>query len=212
MVSFNRILRCVAIATSFVAVTNCSESATSPSSANSLTPSFNKNGSQSNGGHKDHFSAGSNSGSFAIDGDHQLYISSKSICKQGVSLYGPGTWDLPCQSSDKDVQIDAQTSTTSKGHPRIDFNPPMRFNPDADDVVLVIHDPSAASNPSSVILYCNDLGICVDEGKTDKSLRTHHDSNRGIVWRKIKHFSGYAVSADCDPTQDPNQCMGDGSN
>ena len=67
----------------------------------------------------------------------------------------------------------------------------MRFKPDADDVVLVIHDPAAASNPNSVILYCNDLGVCVDEGKTDRSLQTHHDPNRGIVQGvRFKHFSG----------------------
>jgi hypothetical protein len=202
MVSFNRILRCVAIATSFVAVTNCSESATSPTSATSLTPSFNRGGSQGSSGHNDHFKAGDGYVTYKIDGTHELYISRNAICDLGTSLYGPGTWNLPCQSSNKDVDINAKTTTTSNGHPRIDFDPPMRFNPDAQDVILVIHDPVAASNPKSAIMYCNDLGVCVDEGKSDKALITHHDSERGIVWRKIRHFSGYVTSSGdpCDPT------------
>ena len=206
MVSFTQITRSAAIAFAFVAMTNCSESATSPTGSSSLTPNFNMNGAPNanSGRSHSHFTADNVANGFDIGASGHIYISRSNICDRDKSLYGPGTWNLPCSSENKDVNIDAQASTTSKGHTRIDFNPPMRFNPNSGDVILVINDPALANNPNSVILYCNDLGVCVDEGKSDKALITHHDTTRGIIWRKIRHFSGYVGSSgDCDPNVDP---------
>ena len=201
MVSFKQITRCAAIAFAFVAMTNCSESATSPTGS-SLSPSFSRSGPSGNSGRwHDRFSTSAGEGNFTIGGNHHIYISRRSICDKSGG-YGPGTWNLPCNSETKDVGIDAQTSTTVAGHTRIDFNPPMRFNPNADDVILMIYDPKAAADPKAVIYYCNDLGVCVDEGKTDPALVTHRSGN--YLWKKIRHFSGYVVGGgDCDPTIDP---------
>lgn len=204
MVSFNRILRSVAIATAFVAATNCSESATSPTGVQKLVPSFDMGRSQ--------FHANKNANPHAMVNGHAITITQSSICDLATSTYGPGTWDSPCDLSTDSVAVTSTVSTTPSGHPRIDFQPAMRFAPGSPDVVLTIYDPTAASNPNSVILYCNDANVCVDEGKNDSSMRTYHDALRGLVWRKIKHFSGYAVSGDgsCDPTTDPT-CIPDPS-
>ena len=214
MVSFNQILRSVAIATAFVAVTNCSETATSPSSANSSTPSFNRSGP---GGHgqSDRFLAGGASGSsvvpnFTLDGGSYIQFPNGSVCQIGVSGYGTSVWDATCQTNKGPVQISWTSSTTKSGHSRYDFNPPMRFVP-GHTVMLYIYDPVAANNPNSVIVYCNDLNICVDEGKNDPSLVTGHNPATGYIFRRIKHFSGYATSVggDCDPS-DPT-CGNQGS-
>jgi hypothetical protein len=201
MVSFNRILRSVAVATAFVAATNCSESATSPTSAPfHARPSFNVGG----GNSLAHF-ADKNANTFGIGVGHSVTISQANICDLATSSYGPGTWDNPCTLSADSVAFTSTVSTTLSGHPRIDFQPAMRFAPGTGDVIIVFADSAAAANPNSVILYCDASNTCVDESKTDSSLRTYHDTVRGIVYRKIKHFSGYAVSGDgsCDPTQDP---------
>ena len=199
MVSFTKITRCAAIAFAFVAMTNCSETATSPlSSSRSQTPSFGYNAG-------DHFLANGNYTMYDLGNGNAIYMTSRSVCKLGQSGYGSGTWTNPCVADSSDsISITWNTGTTKAGHQRYDFFPAMRFNPNGDDVILVIHDQALANNPNSIIYYCDDNGVCVDESKTDPSLKTYQDPSRGIIWRKIRHFSGYVGSSgDCDPTVDP---------
>lgn len=203
MVSFNQILRSVAIAAAFVAVTNCSESATSPTSANSLNPSFSRHSGQGGHGRSDGFDAGVNGSTFTLDGGSQINFSSSSICQLGKSGYGASYWNSGCDAATNNVHITWTSSNTASGHPRYDFQPAMRFVP-GHDVILVIYDPIAANNPNSYIAYCNDANVCVNEGLTDHNLITYHDTGKGIIWRKIRHFSGYAVTGDCDPSVDPS--------
>jgi len=46
------------------------------------------------------------------------------------------------------------------------------------------------------ILFCPvaDRQGCVDESQFDKSLTTKIDFKRGLVYRRIKHFSGYLAA------------------
>jgi len=41
--------------------------------------------------------------------------------------------------------------------------------------------------------YCNAAG-CVDESLTDPDLRSNVDVENKVVFRRIKHFSGYVVA------------------
>ena len=46
---------------------------------------------------------------------------------------------------------------------------------------------------SWVMKYCNDAGTCVNEAETDLSLGSFIDRENAVVFRRIKHFSGYIV-------------------
>jgi hypothetical protein len=38
------------------------------------------------------------------------------------------------------------------------------------------------------------LWSCVDESQSDQSLKTTVDASQNLVWRRIKHFSGYLIA------------------
>ena len=44
------------------------------------------------------------------------------------------------------------------------------------------------------MFYCPDKGKCVDESLTDSDLTTYIDYPNNILFRRIKHFSGYTVA------------------
>ena len=44
------------------------------------------------------------------------------------------------------------------------------------------------------MLYCNNLNICEDESLTDPELQAYVDRSANVVFRRIKHFSGYLVA------------------
>jgi hypothetical protein len=49
---------------------------------------------------------------------------------------------------------------------------------------------------SWVMRYCNDLGSCVNEATNDADLASYADHDAHMVFRRIKHFSGYLVNRD----------------
>ena len=63
--------------------------------------------------------------------------------------------------------------------------------------MLYLRDKRAAYDPSSQILYCSGLLnlSCVDESVADPSVAVYRDAPNGFVYRRIKHFSGYNVTA-----------------
>jgi hypothetical protein len=73
----------------------------------------------------------------------------------------------------------------------------MRFDP-AKGVVLTTYVGRAAllSAPNWRIFYCPgpDSQSCVDESLYDSNLTSHVDVERGLVYRRIKHFSGYLTA------------------
>jgi hypothetical protein len=103
------------------------------------------------------------------------------------------------------------------GHPHIDFSPSLRFetpnNGGGGWVSLTFSDAAAWSDSTTRILYCATATSCVDESKTDFDVQTKKDGST-IVWRKIKHFSGYNVATgeECTPSPDDPDCIdvGDG--
>jgi hypothetical protein len=118
------------------------------------------------------------------------------ICDIPTSSYGPGTWDEPCVSTAQTVKVSTKIWLDADGHPHIDFQPAMRFQPTlANGVVLYLKDRNAQYQHDLSILYCVTDGGCRDESLIDPSLQTMIDSADGIVYRRIKHFSGYNVTA-----------------
>lgn len=115
-----------------------------------------------------------------------------SICDLGSS-YGVSEWDMPCTPSDVAVTVTARGWRDADGHPRVDFEPNMRFNPDAAPVFITMKDAGKDAGADLSILYCADgVPQCYDEATLDSSLATFHVGKR--YSRRIKHFSGYNIS------------------
>lgn len=211
---------------------SCGESTTAPSRnamgvPSSGAPSLDFNsGALFSGFRSTSFTVTSAGGSFQVGNSYAVNFPPNSICDPATSSYGPGTWDDPCTtlSDGQSITITATYAFTNSGL-AVDFSPALRFNPDTKVTIstsayalsLTIFAPYFAANPSALhflgIYYSPSLG---GQGQTDAgrdaSLVTHVNLSTGLVWRRIKHFSGYNVltGLPCDPSPDDPDCVDDG--
>ncbi len=122
-----------------------------------------------------------------------------SLCDPTKSSYGPSQWDKPCTAASRAVTLNVTVWVDANGHPRVDFEPSVRFVPSLDPrnwVILQFADLEASLNPFFNINYCpTATSTCYNEGKLDPSLATVRDPKTGRITRRIKHFSGYNVAA-----------------
>jgi hypothetical protein len=132
--------------------------------------------------------------SFDIGQQHRISFSAGAVCDPLVSTYGPGEWDAPCTPLATPIVITARSYVAANGHPRVDFTPSLRFVP-GSEVVLYLRDKAAADDASAVIQWCDDAGQCVTEAAPLPSYETKRDQALGMVFRAIKHFSGYMIQA-----------------
>ena len=139
--------------------------------------------------------------SFSLGPNH-LDIPAYSVCNLVTSGYGASTWDNSCSPHTLPVTMTVVITGAATDHPQIDFFPAMRFNP-TKNVQLFIYVPNAtsASAKSWVMQYCaTGSTTCVDESKTDQSLQSYVDKSANVVFRRIKHFSGYVVAEFAEST------------
>ena len=131
-------------------------------------------------------------------GASYIAIPANSICAIVGSSYGPGTWKDSCVSETLPVIIKATVHNAATNNPSVDFEPAMRFNPAvALPTLLFSVTNNATLSNMSVVKYCASALLtttCTDESLTDASLATTVDKWNNIVWRKIRHFSGYTVA------------------
>ncbi|MDB4887280.1 MAG: hypothetical protein JWN79_2718 [Gemmatimonadetes bacterium] len=128
-------------------------------------------------------------------GPNYLSIPANAICDIATSSYGPAHWNESCVPQADSVRITAVVRNSTSDHPSIDFYPAMRFAP-TTNVGLYVYVPTgmAAFQKNWIMKYCNDVGVCVDESLADSDLRSFADTQNHMVFRRIKHFSGYLVS------------------
>jgi hypothetical protein len=127
-------------------------------------------------------------------GPNYLSLPAGAICDLGSSSYGSAHWNESCVPQTQPVTITAVVRNATTDHPSIDFYPAMRFSPDKN-VGLYIYVPTGMENfqKSWVMKYCNDANLCVDESLADADLRSFADTQNLVVFRRIKHFSGYII-------------------
>jgi hypothetical protein len=140
-------------------------------------------------------------------GDHSVYFPANSICDLSSS-YGEDQWDQSCTPATSPITITA-TWNSKYGHAYVDFEPAMRFVPTSDPsqyVTLTMKDYYDINTNYSypIYWYRPTDGLWVDESVNDPSLGSWEDLNGNKVTRRIKHFSGYLVSAGevCDAWSD----------
>jgi len=214
------------------AVAGCSDSATSPRDASmralspggvptlDLTPTFSS-------WRVTTFTVTSAGGKFSTgDGLYTLVFPANSVCDPATSSYGPGTWDQPCTTlvDGQSVTVTATYGFTNHGL-SVDFSPALRFNPKTEvriytgvyAPILTLFSSYFAANPSSLhflgIYYAPNLSSAgTTDAAFDSSLITHVNLTTGLVWRRVKHFSGYNVTTGlpCNPSPDDPDCVDDG--
>jgi hypothetical protein len=228
------ILRTLVASVAAAAIAGCSDAATSPrdASTRAMSPGgvptldFAPSSLFSNY-RTTTFTVTDDGGKFTIgDGLYTVVFPANSVCDPATSSYGAGTWDLPCTTlhDGQSITVTATYGFTKNGL-SVDFSPALRFNQKTEvristsvyAPILTRFSDYFASNPSSLhflgIYYAPDL---TSDGKTDAafdtSLLTHVNLTTGVVWRRVKHFSGYSVTTGlpCDPSPDNPDCVDGG--
>lgn len=151
-------------------------------------------------------------GTFAL-GKHAVSFPANSICDPATSGYGPEFWDAPCQPLDHAIDFHAEIRAGADGSTWIDFTPAVRFVPSADPnqtvwLLMKANADITESNYQAFGLKWMPTGapdLIVDESLTDSTLKTYVDLQRDVMFRRVKHFSGYintgaVVEADVMPT------------
>jgi hypothetical protein len=128
-------------------------------------------------------------------GPNHLDIPAYGICNLLWSGYGAAYWNKPCAPQTAPLVLTVVIKNASSEHPSIDFFPAMRFNPNKT-VQLFMYAPSVTWNDAKnwQMLYCPDFGGCFDESVNDASLQTKVDFQNNVLFRRVKHFSGYTVA------------------
>lgn len=128
-------------------------------------------------------------------GPNHLDIPANSVCDLGTSSYGVQYWNDDCTPETAPVTITAVVKNAASSSPSIDFYPAMRFNP-RNHVNLYIYVPTGVGDFAKqwTVQYCANSHWCYDESSVDRSLQTYVDGEDNVVFRRIKHFSGYVVA------------------
>jgi hypothetical protein len=128
-------------------------------------------------------------------GKHTVSLPRHSVCSDNAG-YGPAYWNLPCEPETRPITVTVVVTRGVTGYPRVDVLPDRRFNPHKA-VVLTLSVPTDIAERARQwqILYCpTGSNACIDESQTDPTLTTFADPERGVVFRRIKHVSGYMVA------------------
>lgn len=143
------------------------------------------------------FTTNAKGGGTFVAGRAKIKFPAGSICDPETSSYGPTEWDAPCTPLTGPITITARSWVDDAGRTNVSFSPNLRFVPTASaarGVTLQIKDKHASLSPGARILWCGELGACIDESLGDPSATTKRDAAGGVVFRRIKHFSAYQVA------------------
>jgi hypothetical protein len=140
-------------------------------------------------------------GMFSL-GNNAVYFPANSICDPATSSYGPSHWDEACTPLDHAIDFHAEVRRDSvSGKTWVDFTPAVRFVPTDDPnqtvwMLMKAGTDVTADNYSGFGMQWMPDGspdFAVDEASTDPDLKTYVDLDRDVVFRRVKHFSGYIV-------------------
>ena len=136
---------------------------------------------------------------FGKTSDDVIAIPPGALCDPKTNTYGPTEWKKACTVATSTITFEIRSWEDDYDHPHAEFYPAMRINPTAAmPVTLFFKDPLLVNYTQVRIPYCNAANVCVDEGATDPELETYVTPlpfGGYYVYRKLRHFSGYNVTA-----------------
>lgn len=142
------------------------------------------------------------SGGMFVLGNNAVYFPANSICDPATSSYGPGHWEDACTPLDHAIDFHAEVRRDSvSGKSWVDFTPAVRFVPttDPNQVVWMMMKPGVDLTADNYTAYGMQWmpdgtpDLAVNEALSDSDLKTYVDLDRDVVFRRVKHFSGYIV-------------------
>ncbi|NUP57161.1 MAG: hypothetical protein HOQ19_15115 [Gemmatimonadaceae bacterium] len=125
-------------------------------------------------------------------GASHLDIPANAVCDLASTSYGPAYWNDSCALQRDTFTVTAVVRNAATDHPSVDFEPALRFSPDASVGLYLYVTNDATLDASRTVKYCNATG-CVDESVNDPSVTSSVDLVNRVVFRRIKHFSGFIV-------------------
>ena len=125
-------------------------------------------------------------------GASRLEIPANAVCDIAQSTYGPAFWNDECALQTKKFMVTAVVRNAATDHPSVDFEPALRFSPDKNVNLYLYVTDQATLDAARVVKYCNAEG-CVDESIDDPSVASSVDLANRVVFRRIKHFSGFII-------------------
>jgi hypothetical protein len=148
-------------------------------------------------------------------GSFLLRVPAGAVCDPSTTQYGPELWDDQCTPISAPIRLQVQV-TEKNGRLWIDFKPNVRFVPSSDPskwVTLTTWRPGSELSSSLsrgqmrqyALLYAPEIGATpLDEGSIDPTMITVVRLRDGLIWRRLKHFSGFTISLGraCDPAMD----------
>ena len=173
------------------------------------------------------FDISPNGGTYRF-GAFELVVPAGAVCDPSTTKYGVRHWNEDCTPLARNLTVKV-VATARRNGVSVDFQPDLRFRPSAGWVtiqtsayrdLLTSGDSRSLSANSNVfrafaMLYVpSGGGSRIDEVRStgDRSLITHIDRNTGLIWRRIKHFSGYTVflGYNCVGAEDGTTCSVEG--
>ncbi|HZI41532.1 MAG TPA: hypothetical protein VFD67_07495 [Gemmatimonadaceae bacterium] len=178
--------------------------------SSSASPEFSKSGTNSNRTELGTLELSPNGGTYHV-GDFDIVVPAGAVCDPATTNYGVKHWDDDCAPAQHSITVNVVAKKHAKGV-SVDFQPDLRFRPSAGWVTIQTSAYNALLTSNSVrqlssnssffqsfaILYVPTGGAShIDEVRStgDASMVTHVDLRTGIVWRRVKHFSGYLITA-----------------
>jgi hypothetical protein len=141
------------------------------------------------------FQVGPEGGVFAI-GRHWISFPANAVCDPSQSSYGEGEWNNDCVIATEPVTIDAVTFADSTGAPMVEFAQHLRFDPTKQVILHMSFDYRSGDDAPDILWQKAASDSAVNEGDEDPALVTR-DGNYWMVYRRVKHFSGYTLSTGC---------------
>ncbi|WP_411279049.1 hypothetical protein [Gemmatimonas sp.] len=186
MINIFRRLAVLPLATLLLATAACSEISTAPAAAPAFGPRL---AASANDTAITIIKVGpTKSTTYPISGGHKVQIAAYSVCNPAVSTYGPTEWDKPCVTIATTITVTVKSWINAAGRPQLHFSPDLRFAPGTVNTIWV-SDKAASSNPLFRVSGTN-------EAVTDPRVTTNSDRVNGYLYRRVKYFSGYTVTAD----------------
>ena len=141
------------------------------------------------------------SGGMFVLGANAVYFPANSICDPETSTYGEGHWDEACTPLDHAIDFHAEVRRDEAGQTWVDFTPAVRFVPTSDpsQTVWMLMKAGLDVTPDNYTSFGMEWmpngtpDVSVDEAVNDSDLKTYVDLDRDVVFRRVKHFSGYIV-------------------
>lgn len=151
-------------------------------------------------------------------GEFTLAWEENSVCERDNSGYGWDFFRKECAAENEDVEMTARV-WTEDGRTYVDFFPDIRFSPEKNVTLSVTRDEIVGRRLNRRLMlkyniyYTHRIGdtrYYIDEAWFDPEQRTHFDTQTGLVWREIRHFSGFVIRTGYDesPPVDPVGSIG----